>query len=106
MFERLGRFWSTVAVILSVLVVLLSVNQIFYLSLFGFTPIFEGYLYFVLACLLPLAFIFFPISKAKKDQKPQWYDAILFIFALIFPFYLGLNGERIVLQGWETNAPL
>lgn len=102
---RLGKFWMTVTIIFVITAVLLSVNQLFYLNLFGFNPIFEGYLYFLMACFLPLAFIIWPARKTEPVQKVQWYDVILFIVALVVPIYLGINGERVVLMGWDTQAP-
>ncbi|PWA07712.1 C4-dicarboxylate ABC transporter [Pueribacillus theae] len=105
MIERLGRFWATVSVILILAAVLLSINQLFYLKLFGFNPIFEAYLYYLLACFVPLAFLLWPAKKSGQIQKVQWYDAILFIVALISFLYLAVNGNRIVLMGWDTTAP-
>lgn len=106
MTERLGRFWTIIALILVLSAVCISVNQLFYLKLFGFSPIFEAYLYYLLASFLPLAFLIWPARKSEDVQKVQWYDVLLFIIALVFPIYLGINGERVVLMGWETNAPM
>jgi len=106
MLDRLGKFWTTVVVLLTMVTVLLSINQLFYLKLFGFNPIFEGYLYYLLACLLPLAFLLWPLKKSDQVQKVKWYDAIMAIIAFVVPIYLGMNGERVVLMGWDTSAPM
>ncbi|WP_160141579.1 TRAP transporter permease [Salicibibacter halophilus] len=103
--ERLGKFWSTIVIILVLIAIFLSVNQIFYLGLFGITPIFEGYLYFLLACFIPLAFIIWPAKKSAGVQKIKWYDVILFLIPLVFFTYLGLNAETVTLMGWGTSAP-
>jgi TRAP transporter 4TM/12TM fusion protein len=104
--ERLGRFWSVLTVILVVIAITLSINQVFHLKLIGFNPIFEGYLYFLIACFLPLSFIVWPAKKTEKVKKVQWFDIILFIIALVFPIYLGINSERAILMGWDVAAPL
>lgn len=105
MIERLGSFWSTIVIILVIVAAFLSFNQIFYLELFGINPIFEGYLYFLLACFLPLAFIIWPAKKSEQVQKVKWYDVILFFIPLVFFSYLGFNAQTVTLMGWGTSAP-
>lgn len=106
MTERVGTFWKTIIVLLILSVVFLSVNQVFHLGLFGFMPITEGFLYYIIACLLPLAFIIWQPRKSDTVQKIKWYDVILFILAFIIPFYLAINSQNIILLGWERSAPL
>jgi len=106
MIRRLEGVWTIIAATLVLVAVLLSINQLFYLGLFGFNPILEGYLYYLLACFLPLAFLLWPARKTENVQKVKWYDVILFINALVWPIFFGINAERIVLMGWDTLAPL
>jgi TRAP transporter 4TM/12TM fusion protein len=106
MVERLGKFWTFVTIVLILLGVLLSVNQLFYLKLFGFNPIFEGYLYYLLACFLPISFILWPVRKTEHVQRVQWYDIVLFVLTLVILIYLGINGKNVILMGWDTSAPI
>lgn len=103
--QRLNRFWGSVVVVLTVLGILLTINQLFYLSLFGFNPINSAYLYFLLAAFLPMAFIFHPFNKKLENQKVKWYDVLIMAFAFAIPLYMGLNGQRIISEGWEYISP-
>ena len=44
-FEKIGKFWHVAFVIFSSLGILLAVNQLFRLQLFGFNPLDTSYLY-------------------------------------------------------------
>lgn len=103
--QRLTRFWGSVVVVLTVLGILLTINQLFYLSLFGFNPINSAYLYFLLAAFLPMAFIFHPFNKKSENQKVKWYDVLIMALAFVIPLYMGLNGQRIISEGWEYISP-
>ncbi|MBX0315421.1 TRAP transporter permease [Planococcus glaciei] len=103
--QRLNRFWGSVVVVLTVLGILLTINQLFYLSLFGFNPINSAYLYFLLAAFLPMAFIFHPFNKKSENQKVKWYDVLIMVLAFVIPFYMGLNAQRIISEGWEYISP-
>lgn len=100
--ERLNKSLKIVIVVFTIIGILLSINMLFYLELFGFNPIQNAYLYFILACFIPISFLMFP---AKKGQKIKWYDFILAVLAFAILLYLALNGQRIILEGWEYNAP-
>lgn len=103
--SRLNRFWGGIVVLLTSLGVLLTINQLFYLSILGFNPINSAYLYFLLALFMPIAFIIHPFSKKSAEQKVQWYDILLMILSFVIPMYMGLNAQRIISEGWEYIAP-
>lgn len=102
---RVTPFWRTLIIILTVAVILLSINQLFYLRAFGFNPIVEAYLFYLLACLLPITFIVFPLRKQEKQAPVAWYDVILGAVAFVIPLYMGINAHRMVLEGWDRVAP-
>jgi TRAP transporter 4TM/12TM fusion protein len=102
--QRLNRFWKAVVFTATLVGLFLSINSLFYLKLFGINPIQNAYLYYLLACFMPIAFIIFP-ARNKDQDHVKWYDAIGFVVSLAAVFYLGLNGERIILEGWDWNAP-
>ncbi|MDQ0269672.1 TRAP transporter permease [Cytobacillus purgationiresistens] len=101
---RLNSFWKIVIVISTAIGIFLSVNMLFYLELFGINPIQNAYLIFLLSCFLPIAFIIFPAKKTHLSVK--WYDILFFAITMIITFYIGLNGERIITEGWDWTAPI
>jgi len=103
--ERLGNFWITVVMVSTVVGVSLSVNQLFYLNLFGVKLLEEAYLYFLLTCFLSLAFIIFPAFKTDQVNKVKWYDAVLYLLTVLITSFMGLNAEKIIISGWEYIAP-
>jgi TRAP transporter 4TM/12TM fusion protein len=104
--NRLTPFWKAIVFIMTLIGVLLAINQVFYLKAFGFNPIDNAYLYYILASFLPLAFLIFPIKKSLKTNGVPWYDIVLFLFSLVVAVYFGLNGEKIITMGWEYTAPM
>lgn len=103
--ERLNRFWKAIVVTSTLVGIFLSINRLFYLDLFGFVPIENSYLYYLLATFMPIAFLIFPANK-KSPTPIRWYDAVLFGISLVIIIYFGLNGERIILEGWDWHAPV
>ncbi|WP_370224895.1 TRAP transporter permease [Cytobacillus sp.] len=100
--ERLNKVLKIIVVVFTIIGLLLSINMLFYLELFGFNPIQNSYLYYILACFIPISFLIFP---AKKGQKVKWFDYIFAPVSLCILIYFGLNGERMILEGWEWTAP-
>ncbi|VEF49565.1 TRAP type transporter protein [Bacillus freudenreichii] len=101
---RLNLFWKIVVVTSTLLGIFLSVNMLFYLKFLGINPIQNAYLIFLLACFIPIAFLIFPARKAHTESV-KWFDVVLFLTSLFITVYLGLQGERIILEGWDWNAP-
>lgn len=101
---RLNRFWKIIVVLFTILGLLLSVNMIFFLGIFGFNPIENAFLYYILAFFMPIAFLIFPARKSQSDSV-KWFDIVLFLVSFIIIIYFALNAERIILEGWEWTAP-
>ncbi|WP_179151949.1 TRAP transporter permease [Oceanobacillus senegalensis] len=100
---RLNTFWRIMVIVSTAVGIFLSVNMLFYLELFGFNPIQNSFLYYLLACFLPIAFLIFP---AKKNHSSiAWFDIVFFVVSLIIAIYFGTQGERMIMEGWEWNAP-
>ena len=83
----------------------LAINQTFNLSLLGFLPLGNAYLYYLIGLFLATAFIGLPAWAGAKDQVP-WYDWLLAVAALAASLYLGLHGLTIIQQGWDYSAPI
>lgn len=92
-----------IVLIWSALALLLCVNQIFSLRIFGFYPV--GYEYYFIGLYLPICFLIYPAMKRDTFKIP-WYDWALFILCVVVSCYFGYNGLRLIDLGWEYKAPL
>ncbi|MBD7936484.1 MULTISPECIES: TRAP transporter permease [Cytobacillus] len=102
--SRLNTFWKTIIISSTLIGIFLSVNMLFYLELFGINPIQNAYMILLLACFLPSAYLMFPAKKT--DLSIKWYDIACFLLSLIIAIAIGLNGERIIIEGWDWEAPI
>lgn len=95
----------TAVYVLGALGVLMAVNQVFLLGLFGFQPLGNSYLYYLIGIFLSIAFLTMPSSAKWKTSVP-WSDWVLVAITLGSALYLGNNGLRIIQEGWEFAAPM
>ncbi|QIK40572.1 TRAP transporter fused permease subunit [Pontibrevibacter nitratireducens] len=95
--------WPVMA--LGALGVLLAVNQQFLLNLFGFQPLGNAYLYYLIGIFLAVTFLALPISSNLAGRL-HWVNVVLAIAALVSGGWLGLHGLDIISRGWEYDAPL
>lgn len=103
MTERLNLFWKVIVVASTTIGIFLSVNMLFHLQFLGVNLIQNAFLIFLLGCFMPISFLIFPAKKTHTSIK--WFDILLFIISIIITLYLGLQGERIIMEGWEWEAP-
>jgi len=101
---RINGFAFAVVIIMSSLGILIAINQIFQLDLFGFMPVATGYYYYILAAFLSITFIIFPAWKGDEHRLP-WYDWALFLITTVVNVYLATNAYNILTSGWEYSAP-
>ena len=106
MAHRVNKFWGSIVAVLTVIGILITVNQLFYLGIFGFKPINSAYLYFLIAMFMPITFILHPFSKKTENKKVRWYDILLVILSFGIPLYMGMNAQRIISEGWEYISPM
>jgi len=69
-----------------------------------YVPLETEYFYFMLALLIPLAFIIYPLTKSSIDHVP-WYDILLAVATLLICSYFAIKGNEILEIGWEYDAP-
>jgi TRAP transporter 4TM/12TM fusion protein len=69
-----------------------------------YVPLETEYFYLMLALLLPLSFVLYPLTRSARAHLP-WYDAVLALAALLIPAYFAYRGNAILNQGWEYTAP-
>ncbi|MCH2395540.1 MULTISPECIES: TRAP transporter permease [Oceanibaculum] len=96
----------TVFVILTLAAVLLSVNQLFNLQLFGLVVLDNRYLYSLAGIFLCLTYIVFPLrGKGDVQGAVPWYDILLGALSLAVAGYFVWTGEEALSAGWEYAAP-
>ncbi|MDX1356909.1 MAG: TRAP transporter permease, partial [Halomonas venusta] len=83
---------------------LMAINQTFSLALFGFAPLGNAFLYYLIGIFLASALLCYPARVADSQRLP-WYDWGLAVTALGCAIYLGMNGLRMMQEGWEFFAP-
>jgi len=100
-----GSFWFYLFLVFSALLLFLSVNQMFRLDTWGFSPVDNSYLYYMIAFSLPLVFIYFPATAAAPQNRVPWYDVGLAAITVMINIYLGIIGMDIISLGWEYTGP-
>ncbi len=97
--------WLAVFVALTLAGLFLAINHLFNLRFFvGFVLLENRYLYLLLATFFSSTFLLFPAGKGTGARVP-WYDVLLFLAALGASVYFAWNGERMVREAWEFQAP-
>lgn len=100
---RITLLWKTVIVILTVIGIFLAMNQAFFWDAFGVVILTNSYLYFILACFLPILFLLFPASKVLRSKPLPIYDVALAAITFVVCVYFGFKGENIVTNGWDKS---
>ena len=105
--RQLSPFWMTLMLIMSMSSVFMAIYVNFNLGIWvGIVPLDTQYYYAMLAALLPLVFLLYPVwpGVGPSDTVP-WYDAILAALTFCIASYFVLAGESILDEGWEYDAP-
>ena len=99
-------FWRYLILSLTVIGILLVLNQVFYFGPFKYIMIFENsYLYLLLAIFCTLTFLLIPISKDDNARKYFWLDCILAVVTFVLFVFVSLHGHEIYVKGWGYHAP-
>jgi TRAP transporter 4TM/12TM fusion protein len=96
-------FWATF--LLSVLGLLLSVNQVFNLGLGGFRPISTAYYYYIIGLFGAVGFLAFPARRGDRDNV-RWFDWLLAASILGLSVWIATRAQTIIDQGWNTAGPV
>ena len=97
---RKTPFWRILQRVFTVIGILIAVNQIFSLQIFGFKPILAAFLYYECACFLPFVFINNP-----KNRRIMIHDVLLFVITVAVCVYLGVTALQATIAAWEYIAP-
>jgi TRAP transporter 4TM/12TM fusion protein len=98
--------WFIIFLAFSGISLLLVVNQILNLRLFGVLFLDNTYMYIILALYLSFAFPLYPGSNSAPKNRVPWYDVLLFLLTLIICLYFATKGLDITRLGWDFTAPL
>lgn len=98
------RQWAVI--VLTLLGVGVTLNQVFFLNLGGGALLTNSFLYLLLACFVPIAFLLWPAGKGiGPELHRRWYDVLIAAAFAAGCLYLAAHGEDIQLYGWEYVAP-
>lgn len=105
-YRKLSGVWQVWVMVSAVLAVSASVYIIFGVGpiIGAYVPLETEYFYFLLALLLPIAFIIFPTRPAHVARVP-WLDVTLALVSLLICAYFAFKGNEILMIGWEYDAP-
>ncbi|RJK96682.1 TRAP transporter fused permease subunit [Paracoccus aestuarii] len=84
--------------------VVLAINQQFLLGLFGFQPLGNAYLYYLIGIFLAVSFLTLPIAPDLEGRFAP-VNLALAAMALVSAGWLGWHGLDIIQRGWEFEAP-
>ncbi len=109
-YRPLSPFWRRLFITLTIVTVLLSIYKLFNLGhTFGYVPIDTQYFFVLLALLLPLCLLVFPMGKVRSNRwmggVTFYIDAVLMVASVAVNLYLFTYARDIVDLGWEWAAP-
>lgn len=102
--KNISFTWYVFSVLLFLASLLLAINQIFSLRIWGFFPIGNAYNFYLVGILLAPIFIIFPATENGRD-KISWFDMVLCVLSLVSCFYFAHHAMDIIRFGWEFTAP-
>lgn len=105
--RALPRGWHAVMVAMIVAGIALSIYQLFNLgSKVGWVMLDLTYLGLLVATLMPLVFLVFPLRAADKNlASPPPYDIALFAVTIAIGGYVAWSADDAVEGGWEYLSP-
>jgi len=86
--------------------IVLTVYQLFNLGASaGWVMLDLTYLGLLVALLMPIVFLVFPMRAADKDRSPPLYDIVLFAATIAIGCYIAWVADDAVEGGWEYLSP-
>ncbi|QJQ96250.1 MULTISPECIES: TRAP transporter fused permease subunit [Halomonadaceae] len=90
----------------TVALMLMTLDYLFNIGWLRFVTGLETQFYYaVVALLLPLVYLLWPIRSAVQDRPVPWYDYLLSAATLIVGGYFVYNADSILERGWAFAAP-
>lgn len=105
----LTGFWEWLIVAISFLVILMVVDQVFYLNIFSdLIQIETSYLYMLLGLYVSTVFLLYPLKPGDKYKKGFffWLDFTLFLITLGVGILFAIKGMDSYYNGWMLVSPM
>jgi len=104
--RQLVGAWLWIPRIFTLTLTLLAIDYLFNLQLINFvTQVESQFFYVVVALMLPLVFLLWPMNRFAARNKVPWYDVLLFLVSAGICGFFVFNAEQILDRGWEYAAP-
>ncbi|MBD3656641.1 TRAP transporter permease [Marinobacter sp.] len=104
--RQLSGFWLWVPRIATVVLTLFTIDYLFNLQLINFiTKVESQFFYTLVALMLPLVYVLWPMNRHAARDRVPWYDVILFLATAGVCGFFVYNAEQILDRGWEYAAP-
>jgi len=103
--RRLGVGWRALLIAWTVVAMGLCFNQQFTLRFFADVTLLDTeYFWGLLALLLPLAFVVYPLRPGRSIGHVPWYDVLLFTAATTLALLWAWTARESAASGWEYSA--
>lgn len=90
----------------TVILMAMTLDYLFNVGLLTFVTGLETQFYYaVVALLLPLVFLLWPMRSRQQEQPIPWYDYLLSAITLVVGGYFVYNAVPILERGWAFSAP-
>lgn len=114
--NRVTPLWRIAIIVHTLVGLLFTINQVFYLQMFGLTLTTASFLYVLCACFLPIVLIVTPLRKASVEEaggessshSPPGvpaYDVVLIAATIGLSLWFAWHGVEIAEFGWAFVAP-
>jgi len=98
--------WLWIPRLFTLILTLLTIDYLFNLQLINLvTQVESQFFYTVVALMLPLVFLLWPMNRFAARNKVPWYDVLLFVASAVICGFFVFNAEQILDRGWEYDAP-
>jgi len=109
--ERIVGWIRWLTILMGIVGIFLSMNQVFNWNFFGVMEIFgvdliidTSFFYIMLGIFLSMVFLFYPLHGGARKGVP-WYDWLLFAITIFSALYMAYHGQTIIQEGWDILAP-
>ncbi|MFW5823578.1 MAG: TRAP transporter permease [Marinobacter sp.] len=104
--RQLPGLWPWIPRLTTLALTLFTLDYLFNLQLINFiTQVESQFFYTVVALMLPLVFLLWPMNRFASRDRVPWYDILLFLAAAAICGFFVVNAEQILDRGWEYSAP-
>lgn len=104
--RRPGGVWPWVPRLATLALTLFTIDYLFNLQLINVvTQVESQFFYMVVALMLPLVFVLWPMNRHAARDRVPWYDVLLFLASIGICGFFVVSAEQILDEGWEYAAP-